>query len=129
MSARRIEGFTLLEIVIAFAILGISLAALYGAFESALLRTRRDTHFSEGTMIAQSLLSRAGSEFPSLARSVRGEWNSYSYELRQEIVSQPSSQPIFTQPLVQVTARVWWTGSAGSRDVEISTLKLASKVD
>lgn len=128
MTARRMQGFTLLEIVIAFAILGMSLAVLYGAFESALLRTRRDAQFNESTLIAQSLLSRAGSEFPTLPGNVRGDWNSYSYELRQEVVSSPSGQPIFTQPIVRVTARVWWTGSAGSRDVEISTLKLVSKV-
>jgi general secretion pathway protein I len=121
------RGFTLIEVVIAFAILALSLAALYGAFESALARARRDAHFSEGTLIAQSLLARAGSEFPYAQANYRGEWNSYTYELTQEMVSQPARPSAFTQPTVRVTARVSWTAGTGSHDIEISTLKLVSK--
>jgi hypothetical protein len=80
-------------------------------------------------MIAQSLLARAGSEFPAEPGSTRGAWNSYTYELTQELVSAPAGQRVFTQPIVRVTAKVWWPGSQGSRDIEISTLKLASKAD
>jgi len=121
------RGFTLIEVVIAFAILGLSLAALYGAFETALSRAHRDVQFSEAMLIAQSLLARAGSEFPPAQPSYRGEWNNYSYELTQQTVNQPARPAAFTLPTVRVTARVWWPGSTGSRDIEISTLKLVSK--
>jgi len=121
------RGFTLIEVVIAFAILGLSLAALYGALESSLSRTRRDAHFSEGTMIAQSLLARAGSEIPLAQRSYRGEWNNYSYELTQGMVDQPARSSVVTPPTLRVTARVWWPASTGSRQVEISTIKLVSR--
>jgi general secretion pathway protein I len=122
------RGFTLIEVIIAFAILALSLAALYGAFESALSRARRDAHFSEGTMIAQSLLARAGSEVSSAQGSYRGEWNHYTYELTQEeTASQPSRPSASTQRAVRVIARVWWTGSTGSHDIEISTLKLVRR--
>ena len=80
-------------------------------------------------MIAQSLLARAGSELPSEPGSTRGVWNGYTYELTQEIVNPPSGQRVFTQPIVRVTAKVWWAGSQGSRDIEISTLRLVSRVD
>jgi len=120
------RGFTLIEVVIAFAILGLSLAALYGAFASALSRAQRDAHFSEAMLIAQSLLARAGSEFPLTQPSYRGEWNSYRYELSQEPVNHapPSASTVHT---VRVTARVRWPGSTASRDIEISTLKLVWK--
>jgi general secretion pathway protein I len=127
MSAAEMRGFTLIEVVIAFAILALSLAALYGAFESALSRSRRDARFGEATLIAQSLLARGGSEFPSAQGNYRGQWNSSTYELTQETVSHAARPSAFTQPTVRVTARVWWTGNTGSRDIEISTLKLVSK--
>ena len=128
MSASRMRGFTLIEVVIAFAILGLSLSALYAAFANALSRAQRDAQLSEGTLIARSLLSRAGSELPAAQGSYRGEWNNYHYELTQQSVSPPAKQPPFTLPVLRVTARVWWSGSSGPREINISTLKLAPKV-
>jgi general secretion pathway protein I len=121
------RGFTLIEVVIAFAILGLSLAALYGAFASALSRAQRDAHFSEAMLIAQSLLARAGSEFPLTQPSYRGEWNSYRYELSQEPVNQSAGPAASTVRTVRATARVRWPGKTGSRDMETSTLKLVWK--
>jgi general secretion pathway protein I len=127
VSARRMHGFTLIEVVIAFAILGLALAALYGAFANALARTQHDAHFREGTMIVQSLLSRAGSELPSAQHTYRDKWNGYAYEVIQEPLGAPDSPSAFTQPTVRVTAKVWWTEGEKSRDIEISTVKLLSK--
>ena len=72
MTARRDAGFTLIEMVIAFAILGLSLSALYATFQSALSRTRHDAHLSEATMLARSVLARAGTEWPMIEGSSQG---------------------------------------------------------
>jgi general secretion pathway protein I len=128
MNARRSHGFTLIEMVIALAILGLTLSVLYGAFESALSRSRHDARLSEGTLIAQSLLARAGTEWPLTDGTTRGEWNAYTYELTQQTVSPPLGQPVYTQPTVRVTASVNWTEFAGHRDVTLSTLKLAPRI-
>ncbi len=123
------RGFTLIEVVIAFTILTLSLAALYSAFETSLSRTRRDSRFSEGTMIAQSLLARAGSELSASHGSYEGELNGFGYQLTQQMSGEPRGQPRATVSTLRVTARVWWTGSTGHHDIEISTLKLVSKAD
>jgi general secretion pathway protein I len=123
----RQRGFTLIEAVIAFAILGLSLSALYGAFGAALSRTRRDAKLSEATLIAQSLLARAGTELPASSGHFTGEWQDYRYELSQQISS--ASRPgIPTVQTAQVTARVTWAGSSGQRELEISALELVPVV-
>jgi general secretion pathway protein I len=129
MNRRRAGGFTLIEVVISLAILGLSLGALYGAFENALVRTRHDAHLTEGNLIAQSLLSRAGLELQLSPGELRGEWNGYTYEVMLTAVSPPGSQPPYTVPTAKVSAKVMWTDGDQSRDVTLSTLKLLPKVD
>jgi general secretion pathway protein I len=128
MSMRRMSGFTLLEVIIAFAILGLSLSALYGVFASALARTRRDAQLNEGTLIAQSLLARAGLELSTAQDSYAGDWNGYSYLLTQEWVNPPAKQSGRTTPLLRATARIHWNSSSGARDLEISTLKIVPRM-
>jgi general secretion pathway protein I len=129
VSKQRIRGFTLIEVVIALAILGLSLGVLYGALENALARTRRDERLSEGTLVAQSLLSRAGLEFPMIPGTVQGEWNGYSYTLTQQSVAPPAGQPQYTLPPVRVIANVTWVEGGRSRDISLSTLKLLPKAE
>jgi len=128
MSMRRMSGFTLLEVIIAFAILGLSLSALYGVFANALARTRRDAQLNEGTLIAQSLLARAGLELSTAQDSYAGDWNGYRYQLTQEWVRSPTRQSGRTTPILRATAQVRWNSSSGERDLEISTLKIVPRV-
>jgi general secretion pathway protein I len=128
VNKRKSQGFTLIETVVAFAILGLTLGVLYSAFAGALNRSRHDARLLEGILIAQSLLARAGSEYPLRSGSVRGGWNSYNYELTQQPLSPSSGDSAYTQPVVRVTASVTWMEFAGQRDVSISTLKLAPPV-
>jgi general secretion pathway protein I len=120
----RAAGFTLIEMVVAFAILGLSLSALYATFQSALSRTQHDAHLSEATLLARSLLARAGTEWPLIEGSTQGEWSEYSYELAEHKIVAPAKEVPFTLPAVQVTAAVTWVEFAGKRTVSLSTLKL-----
>jgi prepilin-type N-terminal cleavage/methylation domain-containing protein len=125
MNARRAaSGFTLIEMVIAFAILGLSLSALYATFQNALSRTGHDVRLTEATLLARSLLARAGTEWPLIEGSLRGEWNEYAYELSEHKTVAPANEVPFTLPTVQVTATVTWVEFAGKRSYSLSTLKL-----
>jgi general secretion pathway protein I len=127
-SRRSAAGFTLIEMVIAFAILGLSLSALYAALQNALSRTRHDAHSSEATLLARSLLARVGTEWPLTEGTSHGEWNEYAYELNEhERVAPPNEVP-FTVPTVQVTATVTWAEFAGKRSFALSTMKLQPRV-
>jgi general secretion pathway protein I len=125
MNARHTAlGFTLIEMVIAFAILGLSLSALYATFQSALSRTRHDAHLSEATLLARSLLARAGSEWPLIEGSSHGQWSEYDYELNEHKSPAPAKELPFTVATVRVTATVTWVEFAGKRSYSLSTLKL-----
>ena len=128
-SSHKMRGFTLIEVVIAFAILGVSLSVLYGAFEGALSRTRRDARFSEATLIAQSLLARAGSEIPWAQQDYSGEWEGYAYQLSQEIRTATGSSSSIVPSTVRIVATVSWPSGTETRNIQLSTLKLVSKVE
>jgi general secretion pathway protein I len=123
-SRHAASGFTLIEMVIAFAILGLSLSALYATFQSALSRTGHDAHLSEATLLARSLLARVGTEWPLTEGSSHGDWSEYTYELSEHKSVAPANEVPFTVPAVQVSATVTWVEFAGKRSFSLSTLKL-----
>lgn len=53
------DGFTLLEVVVALAILGLSLTVLFAIFSQSVARTRSDETRENERVLAQSLLQRA----------------------------------------------------------------------
>jgi general secretion pathway protein I len=127
MSARA-AGFTLIEMVVAFAILGLSLSALYATFQSALSRTQHDAHLSEATLLARSILARAGTEWPLTEGDSHGQWSGYAYELSEHKIAAPMNELPFTLPTIEITATVTWPEFAGKRTVSLSTLKLQPSV-
>ena len=57
-------GFTLLELLVAFAILAVAMAAMLQAFSGGLDAARRTDRASEALAAARSLLERVGTELP-----------------------------------------------------------------
>jgi general secretion pathway protein I len=69
------RGFTLIEILIAFAILAVAFAGLLRAFSGCLQATMRAERYGEAVLLARSVLERVGSEIVIQAgeQSGRGE--------------------------------------------------------
>lgn len=85
------RGFTLLEVIVAFALLGLALTLLLGSLSGgarqvsdAGLRTRAVLH-------AQSLLASAGVEAPLQVGSQSGEWEQGRYHWQLQV--QPWTEP------------------------------------
>ena len=124
MTRRVHRGFTLIEMVIALAILATALPVLYGVFIGALSRMHRDVRLGEATLLAQSVLARAGSEYSNPDQPLRGKWNEFEYQLTEVLVPAPEGQRPYTQPTVHVTARVTWPSGSGARDLVLTSQKL-----
>ena len=64
LPTRRHNGFTLIETLVAFTILALALATLFGAFSSGLLGEKRAGTVAGLTLAARSLIAEAGRASP-----------------------------------------------------------------
>jgi general secretion pathway protein I len=127
------RGFSLLEILVAFSILAISLGIILKIFSTGITSAQVTGDYTIAVQIAQNLLDKTGSESPLKLGEINGSENKL-YQWRVTV-----SPKVFISPeldlhdlpvaLFDVTARVWWGGENKSDDrvVELHTLKLATK--
>jgi general secretion pathway protein I len=122
---RRERGFTLIEIIVALAILAVALGALFEAFSGGLRATAAVGRQAATVMLAQSLLDRIGQDIPLAA----GEQAGVSEDgLRWSIVIAPS--PLIAperradSPLLPFDVVVTVAADRG-RPVALTSLRLA----
>lgn len=126
MSNTRQSGFSLLEVLVAFAILSMSLGILYQAFSNSLRNVGASGDYSRAMIIAEARLAEAMAQVPVNEGSDQGEvddryqWKvtvqRYEYE-GEEIVSR------FTPYQVQVV--VSWQDGKHTREYQLTTLRLS----
>lgn len=119
----RGRGFTLVEMVVALAILSVSIVALYQVFAQSLVRTRHDSNLSEAVLLAQSVLARAGTELPLSEGTATGSWENYQYQLTGDTAIATAGDP-YTIPAMRVSVMVNWNDFSGVRSTTLSTLKI-----
>jgi general secretion pathway protein I len=123
---RHQSGFSLLEVLVAFAILALSLGVLLQIFSKALIATSVSETYSRAVALAESKLNAVGSELPLEEGVQSGEpedgmdWSVYvePFALEGWLGENPPLQPY------RVTAVVSWPGSARARRVSLRTLRL-----
>ena len=71
----RQGGFTLLEVLVALAILGVAMVATLQALSGGLESTRRAKATAEALLLARSLLDQVGTEVPLVAGTTTGDFN------------------------------------------------------
>jgi general secretion pathway protein I len=88
---RSMRGFTLLEVIVAFALLGLALTLLLGSLSGGARQVRDAGLRTRAVLHAQSLLASAGVEAPLQVGSQSGEWEQGRYHWQLQV--QPWTEP------------------------------------
>jgi general secretion pathway protein I len=118
------QGFTLIEVLVALAILSVSLATLLGIFMEGLERTRQNQDEMAARVLAQSLLAQSD----AVANPQLGTRTGYAnagmqWRLDLRSFGQPQNGPTTGVTMAAVTASVYWRGNGGVRSLSYSTLR------
>ena len=130
MSARGQRGYTLIEVIVAFAVLGVALMLLLGTLSNGTRQVPWAADSGRAALHARSLLDGLGIDVPVVPGRTTGEFESGRYRWTLEIVPwvDPALPPALVAPsgqqLFDIALAVDW-GEAGPRErLQVHTLRL-----
>lgn len=135
LKANRQRGFSLLEILIAFSILALSLGILLKIFSAGVNTAGVAEEYTAAVQIAESLMAQTGVESPLQPNEVTGLENE-KYHWRVSVspfqfIAENLNVTTIPAVLFKVKVTVNWGDDnvvADGRQVELISLKLANKV-
>lgn len=113
---RAARGFTLLEVIVAFALLGLALTLLLGSLSGGARQVREAEVRTRAILHAQSLLAAAGVDTPLRSGSQQGEWEQgrFHWQLQVQPYDEPRADgsPVASSPgapwLAELQLQVRW---------------------
>lgn len=128
---RRQRGFTLIEVIIAFALLALALTLLLGTLSGAARQVRGADEVGRATLHAQSLLAQLGVGEVLEPGQTEGELEGgrYHWSLQVAPYVDPKLPPAaasspYTQRLLDVRLVMRW-GDAAGQQLQLHSLRLA----
>lgn len=128
-------GFTLIEVLVALTILGLTLGSMFAAFQGGLRNIDAAEHYAWAAAIADSRLAEVGYEIPLEAgNEQRGTEGRFSWTVkvtpyRNAAVpdaSDPSTDD--APPLYHVAVSVRWAQALVEREVTLETLRTGTRL-
>jgi general secretion pathway protein I len=130
MKAQR--GYSLIEVIVAFALLALALTLLLGTLSGAARQVRNADDISRATLHAQSLLAVQGLEAPLQPSRSNGSFDDGHYRWTLDVhpyvdPHRPPQGPlaVSAQRLLQLDLVVRW-GDAPAQRLQWRTLRLAT---
>ena len=131
-SRARQQGFTLLEVLVAFALLALALTLVLGALSGAARQVRQSADSSRATLHAQSLLAQLGSGEALKPGQREGDFDRGRYHWTLEV--SPFADPFASRAqldpgapqLLDVRLLVRW-GTERGQSLQWRTLRLAPR--
>lgn len=121
-------GFTLVEVIVALAVLSIGIGVLFGTISASLRRSAAAARTAEASSLAQSLLARVGTEIPIRADEQSGELaNGYRWTLKTSVYGDARERQEWPIGGYRVAAEVNWQEGGQARFYVIETLRLGPK--
>ena len=121
----RRAGFTLVEIIVALAILALSLNVILPAISDGLWRTGEAEAQAEAASLARSLLAQAGSALTLKGGAAAGQFdNGFRWQL--QVAPYGSADQAVPVRAYRVVAEVIWGEAPREHSVALSTLRLGA---
>jgi general secretion pathway protein I len=119
------RGFTLVELLVALAILGVALGVLFTAISASLDRTRESRNEMIATSLVQSLLARAGTERTLASGTTSGTYtNGFRWRLRVRPYGDDDDRKAWSADAYVVEASVSWQHGAVTHLRRLTTLRI-----
>jgi general secretion pathway protein I len=125
-------GYTLIEVIVAFAVLALALTLLLGTLSGASKQVRWADDAGRASLHAQSLIDQLGVGEALAPGQRQGDFENGRYHWQHDIAPwrDPAQPPANDQPqdfsapsLLAVSLRVAW-GDAANQQLQVSTLRL-----
>jgi len=125
------QGFSLLEILVAFSILALSLGVLLNIFSGGVRRAAISEEYQRAISIAESKLATAGIEVELQEGEIQGVVeDKYHWSLNSQLfIAEDEGLEEESLPVepYQVTITVEWAAGKEDRQIELTTLRLMGK--
>jgi general secretion pathway protein I len=128
IGAKREAGFTLVEVIVALAMLSAGLSLLLGLISNSLRQTASAQRMAGAGSLAQSLMAELGTDLAIKAEVRDGQYpNGYRWRLKMQPydnVRENDERPV---GLYSVSAEVEWEEGTERRFYALTTLRLGPK--
>ena len=127
MQASRQRGFSLIEILVAFVILAMSLSVIFRIFSGGLRNVALSEDYARAVLVAESQLAAIGISEPLVRGVSSGVWGE---RFRWQQVVEPyqpweQDKELSTQLLAyRITVNVDWEHAGSSRQVSLTSVRL-----
>ncbi len=118
------SGFTLLETLVAFTILALSLSVLLVLFSDLLDHSGRAAEESAATSLATSTIDRIGTELPLADGIQSGDSDRYHWQLAIRPYGTDEDQANHPVAAHSVTGVVDWHGGGRHNSITLNTIRL-----
>lgn len=119
---RRASGFSLLEMLVAIAILGLALGALYQAASGATRNVRVDERYAYAVELARSLLADSAI-VPANGEQRRGETaGGFAWRVDARPLAQARDSRLPPGLLQEIEVGVSWTDGGRTREVTLNSI-------
>ena len=126
---KREAGFTLVEVIVALAILSAGLSLLLGLISNSLRQTASAQRMARASSLAQSLMAEAGTDLAIRAEVRDGQYpNGYRWHLKMQPYDSTRDNEDRPFGLYSISAEVEWEEGTERRSFALSTLRLGPKV-
>ena len=126
----RQQGFSLIEVLVAFMILALSLTVVFRIFSGGLRNVALAEDYAHAVMVAESQLATVGVSEPLALGVSTGEWDErFRWERVIEVYrpwEQDKELTVKMQPY-RVTVSVDWEHAGRTRQVSLSSVRLKTE--